>query len=420
MSDKSNSKKDADSVSFLDLVLVIVKYWKFIFFTTLAAAVLVVAYSLISIVLKPEDSFLPNEYTPEVVVRLQEEGGALSSLSGSGSLSIFSGLAGISEGPSNSDLALAILDGPTLVDQVTAEFDFIGKYNIGKEPVTSSRKIYNKNLRSEYDMSTGLLVIGYTDIDPEFATGVVNFILNKLEERFQELTLETVRAKKEFLEKRLDEVEKDLETARNNLIDFQLKYGIYNLEAQGQVLLTEITRITSEMVIKELEINELKKTWDDDSAPVRSAEKELAQLETLLKVKKQGFESISPEAVSSAEYIPQKELPEIAVIYSDLTTEIGVHTSIKNLLRQEYEKVKLEEMDNSKMFQVVERATVPEIKSGPSRGLICMIFTFACFFLSVVISFFREYLHNARKDPEESLKLDAIKEHFPIKMKRNK
>lgn len=420
MSDKSAAKKDSDYISFLDLVLVIVKNWKFIFFSTLVAAVFIVGYSIVSLLLPSEKSFLPNVFTPKVVVRLSENSGAMSALSGSSSLSLFSGLAGISEGPSNADLSLAILKGPTLVDQITEEFDFINRFGITEDPVTQSRDTYNKKISTDYMAETGLLTIGFTDIHAPFATDVVNFTLNKLEERFKELTLETVRSKKIFLETRLDEVEKDLETARNNLIEFQLKYGIYNLAAQGQVMLTEVTRITSQMVLKELEINELKKTWDNNSAPVRSAERELDQLETLLKVKKQGFESISPESVSSTEYIPQKQLPEVAVIYADLTTEIGVHTSIKTLLRQEYETTKLEELDNSKMFQVVERASIPEVKSGPSRGKLSIIFTFVCFFLSILISFFREYLHNAKKDPEESEKLSAIKEHFPIKFKRKK
>ena len=38
-------------------------------------------------------------------------------------------------------------------------------------------------------------------------------------------------------------------------------------------------------------------------------------------------------------------------------------------------------------------------------------FTFAFFFLSILAAFFREYLKNVGKDPEESKKIEAIKKY---------
>jgi uncharacterized protein involved in exopolysaccharide biosynthesis len=81
-------------------------------------------------------------------------------------------------------------------------------------------------------------------------------------------------------------------------------------------------------------------------------------------------------------------------------------------LRQQYETAKLEADSTAKTFQVIERAEVPELKSGPSRGKISTIVTITVFFLAVFISFIMEYFERVKHDPIESAKLDEIKGLF--------
>jgi uncharacterized protein involved in exopolysaccharide biosynthesis len=57
------------------------------------------------------------------------------------------------------------------------------------------------------------------------------------------------------------------------------------------------------------------------------------------------------------------------------------------------------------VFQVLELAEVPDQKSGPSRGLICVIVTFAAGFFSVFLAFVLNAISNIKKDPEAMAKL---------------
>lgn len=67
---------------------------------------------------------------------------------------------------------------------------------------------------------------------------------------------------------------------------------------------------------------------------------------------------------------------------------------------------------SAKTFQVIERAEVPEVKSGPSRGKISIIVTITVLFLAIVISFIMEYIERVKQDPIESEKLNEIKGIF--------
>ena len=61
------------------------------------------------------------------------------------------------------------------------------------------------------------------------------------------------------------------------------------------------------------------------------------------------------------------------------------------------------------VFQILERAAIPDIKSGPSRGKLCIIVTFAAFFIAVFLAFLLNAIENIRKDPEAMEKLHSGK-----------
>ena len=59
------------------------------------------------------------------------------------------------------------------------------------------------------------------------------------------------------------------------------------------------------------------------------------------------------------------------------------------------------------VFQVLERPSIPDIKSGPSRGKLCIIVTFAAFFIAVFLAFLLNAIENIKKDPEAMAKLKS-------------
>jgi uncharacterized protein involved in exopolysaccharide biosynthesis len=52
-------------------------------------------------------------------------------------------------------------------------------------------------------------------------------------------------------------------------------------------------------------------------------------------------------------------------------------------------------------------AEVPDKKSGPSRGMICMVATMAGFFLSILLVFVVESFEKMKNDPEVVAKFKA-------------
>jgi len=353
---------DEDTISLLDIILVLAKRWKFIFFSTFIAAVLILGYSVYTLK-ATEDApmnFLVNYYSPEVLIRLQENSSAATSVLSSGNLGTLANLAGISSsGGSNADLAMKLLIGKTIVDQVVEEFDIINLFEIKENPKTKSRNKIKSSIETNFDSKTGILSIKYTDKDPILATQILNRLVELLEQRFKNLTMEKILNKKTFLEERLAQVDKELKEAQDTLIDFQTQYGIVDVMTSKD---TETQMSKNEFVF--------------------------------------------------SQYLPREKRHEITSNYYNLERDRLILQGIYQLLMQQYESAKIEEMDDTRTFQVIERAEIPEQKAGPSRAKICIIVTIAVFLLTVFLAFIFEYFEKMRKDPEESIKLDSIKTSF--------
>ncbi len=406
---KQSSTKE-DTISLLDLFAVIVKRRRLIVVTTLLAALLIVLFSIYTIKMPPDSRWnpLPNVYKPKVEVLLQDSSSSSSILSSlSSELGTLASLAGLTKtGSSSADLAQALLKGNTIIDQVVEEFNIKERVKNSKTPLTASRDFVRKPLKAEFTSTTGILSITYESIDPEFATAVINRLVDLLEMRFKSLTMEKLTRKKTFLEDRLKEVEAELMKAQRAVVNFQRKYGVIDLGVQAEEQIKQYTTLTSSLFQKELELQTLKEYLRDTDPQVVRMKNEIEVSKRLLQEMKSGFKEFSLQG------IPQDKMPEVATEYYNLERDLSIQAEIYKLLRQQYETSKIEETDNTKTFQIIEKAEVPEVKSGPGRGKVCMIVTIAAFFLSIFVAFILEYFDRVKRNPEEAEKLENIKAMF--------
>jgi uncharacterized protein involved in exopolysaccharide biosynthesis len=325
-----------DEISLLDLFAVLWRRRVMIIAITLTAAVGIVAFSIITLVLPLETSPLPNEYTPKALMLINNaSGGGMASMIASSGLGGLAGLAGVSAGATFSQLAVYLTGTNSFLDSVVDEFDLLVRYKIitpekmAKSPRADSREVLKKKLKAEYDEKSGVFSISFTDTDPAFAQRVVNYCVSFLEQRFNDLGIDKNKLEKENLEKNIENT-------------FQ---EIRNLELESHRLEQSVNR-------------------------------------------------------SSA-----ANIPAITLEISRISLELGARRQVYSQLTVQSELLKVSMASEKPVFQVLELAEVPDRKSGPSRGLLCIIVTFATGFFSVFLAFVLNAIANIRKDPEAMAKL---------------
>lgn len=102
-------------------------------------------------------------------------------------------------------------------------------------------------------------------------------------------------------------------------------------------------------------------------------------------------------------------IPSITMETTRIEMEINAQTEVYKQMKTQYELLKVEMQSETPILQVLEHTSVPDQKSGPSRGTLCIIITFAAAFISVFLAFLLNALKNIRNDPEAMAKLRSGK-----------
>ncbi|MCQ2601933.1 MAG: lipopolysaccharide biosynthesis protein [Treponema sp.] len=92
-----------------------------------------------------------------------------------------------------------------------------------------------------------------------------------------------------------------------------------------------------------------------------------------------------------------------------LKLELEAQQSIYKQLKTQLELTKINLASEKPVFQILEKASVPDMKAKPSRGKLCIIITFAGFFISVFMAFLLNAVKNIKNDEEAMAKLKPAK-----------
>jgi len=85
--------------------------------------------------------------------------------------------------------------------------------------------------------------------------------------------------------------------------------------------------------------------------------------------------------------------------------ELNAKEQVYTQLKVQYELLKITMASEKPIFQILEMAEIPDQKSGPSRGMLCIVVTFAAGFFAVFLAFALNAIANIKKDPEIMAKL---------------
>lgn len=399
------SEQNIDEIELLDLVGVLFKHKLLISFFTTIVMLGIVIFAILSTLLPTEISPLPNVYKSISTVRINDSnsGSGLSSMLDSSGLSSIGGLLGVNAGSGVNESAFAIklATSNTITDQIFKEFDLIKVYELedSKYPITGLREQIKKSLSFNEDSDSGTISISYEDIDRDLATKIVNRVVDILEQKYAELDQTSINSQQLILEDKISDVEQEISLLQQQIFNFQNKYDILDTQTLAQVIGEKLVTLRISLVEKDAAIATYRsKSRIEDPALIKLKDERKA-LENSLWALEHGTIDGVPALI---------DLPLIVLEYEKLTRNLQVQATIYTTLRQQLELLKLQNGGSGPKFQIIEYAEVPEMKSGPNRGKICIIVTFIAFFLSIFLAFFKEFWDNLKNDPERIKKLKGL------------
>ncbi len=319
--------------------------------------------------------FLPNRYTATaMILPFQDERGGISSLV-AGQLG---GLAGLSGGT---------LGGPTLVDTYvtmlkseTVKDNLIARLKLGDEFHAKLRssiyQILDRSAVFTPNKKDGIITISVNDNDPKRAADMANAYMDALGTMVVNLNETSAGRNKDFLEERLVKARGDLVKAEESLKQFQLKNKAVDIAGQTRATIEEVAKLKAKLADQEVYLATLRRKFTDSSQEVKTASANVHNLKVQLVKLENGSSDGALPSVDS--------IPATGQEYARLMRDVKMQEALVELLTKQYEVAQFSETKDLPPFQIIQKARVPDRKSGPNRLVKIISFTITIAMLSIV------------------------------------
>lgn len=390
---------EEDEIDFLDLLLVLVRNKKRIFFTAFALALIAAAWSLIMTPL----------YRSSAQLLPPSSGSGSKALALMAQMGVPDFAAGMLGVQTPADLLVAIAKSRPVLEEMIRKYDLASYYF----PETPKEEILGDQLRGAVadalsvasDTKTGIITLSVIDEDPAHAAELANGAVGILQDFLKKQSLGEAAQQRLFLEQQLKETQLNLLQAENALVAYQKKSGILDVESQATQLFSSMGTLRAKIAEKEVAYNTAKSFATGKNPEIQRLQAELTSLRQQLKQ----MESQTASEENFMLPLGLEELPDAGLEYLRLMRDFKFHEAIYGMLLKQLEGVRMSEAKEPVVIQVLSPAYPPDMRFKPKRKLMVILAGALGLFLGIFWAFLAEFARNASRDPQRAEKMAQIK-----------
>jgi uncharacterized protein involved in exopolysaccharide biosynthesis len=279
------------------------------------------------------------------------------------------------------DIYARILHSRTLAERVIRSNGLDEYYDI---PLSDD--LYDKigKLSDIVVTQEGLLEISYTDKNAQKAASIANSFAAQLDMMVRELASSRARVAREFIETRLVEVEIELDSARNNLQEFQKQHKAVDLDRQTQLAIESAVGLKVSLARDEVELKVKEKSLSATHPDVINLRRRIDEVKSQINTLEFGG------ADSSYLNLPISEVPSLKIMYAELSSRVQISETLYRILKEQYEQAKIQEKMNTPTVSIIDAAKTPEVPIKPQKRIIVSV----TFVLSIILAVFLSLIFN--------------------------
>jgi uncharacterized protein involved in exopolysaccharide biosynthesis len=271
------------------------------------------------------------------------------------------------------------------------------------------------------DKKSGVLTIEVEDTNRIRARDLAQGYLDGLNKLVAQTNTSAAHRERVFIEQRLHAVQGDLEDAELQLSQFSSKSSAVDIKEQTRAMVDAGARVQAELLVEQSGLQSLRQIYGDGNVRVRETEARIQSLQGELTTMTGSSAPLraaaAPDTGTSSEgdddkgelYPPLRQLPRLAVPYTDLYRRVKVQEAVFELLTQQYEMARIEEAKDVPSVNVIDPPEIAEKKSFPPRLLLTLLLTFLSFASasSLIVMQDRWSKIDAR-DPRKALAVEVL------------
>ncbi len=248
-------------------------------------------------------------------------------------------------------------------------FDLIKVYGFDdpsvKEPIRNTLKELDANISFKDNRNGTITISALYENDAEKAAEMAQFIVAMMDSINRQLTTESARNQRLFIERKYVQAQNELAQAEEALNTFQKQYKVAEIKDQIRASLDASAQLESAAITSEVEYNVLKDVLGENHPQVLQSKAKVQEMKKQLKRFEQG-------GLDSDLIIPFEKMPDLGMEYLRLYRNVLLQTKILEFLTIQYEQAKIQEAKDTPMLLVLDKARVPEWKAKPKRLFIIL------------------------------------------------
>ncbi|MBM3327928.1 MAG: hypothetical protein FJY67_00455 [Calditrichaeota bacterium] len=225
--------------------------------------------------------------------------------------------------------------------------------------------------------------LSYEERSAELAAEIANGAVEELDRIYRDITSESARKSRIFIEKRLTGIIDSLATLQDSLVRFQLVNNAIAINEQTGALINTLADLKAEQLSASIKVDVLAANLGPQHPAVRQLRLTAAEIEARTR-----------SLIDSGEgqlYMGLQTMPHISRTYVDIMRRIRVQSSLLEFTYPQYESARIQEERESANVQVLDRAYVPNKKSRPARRMIVTVSVVAAMVLTLLAIAMIEY-----------------------------
>lgn len=216
---------------------------------------------------------------------------------------------------------------------------------------------YKNRVDLSYDESTGLLKMKVECFEPQDAQLIATEILSEVDRFINELSHKISREQMAFSENELIKSKERFQVAKNSLIEFQNRYGMFDPQTQAEAKAKLSLEIDAKIAQKETELATMLSYLNEIAPQVVALKSEIEALKNQF-LKESG-------KVASKE--SKSKLNELASKYQDLAIEAGFSEDAYKIALKAVEQNRIEANKKAKQLLVIQKPSLPESAIYPEK-----------------------------------------------------
>lgn len=241
-----------------------------------------------------------------------------------------------------SDVFAEILESRRLSEAAINRFDLMRLYR--RKGMDRTVKEFQRHLSVKVN-AAGILIVSFEDRDARRAADVTNFLVSELD-RFNVETY-TTRGKRlrQFLERRLAEVQRQLTTAEDSLLRYERQRRV--LSGSESEKLSGVADILVQKFNLETQRAFVQGYSSPGSTELQNIDRQLSALNSEL-----------------------GKLPQVKLEGTRLTLDVDVQRRLLVLMTTQYEDARMQETRDTPTVTVLDVASPPQLRARPRRSFI--------------------------------------------------